>query len=349
SRPQIQTLDNQQANVQVGADVRFISGTTITAGVSQNTVDVVPVGIILQVTPRTNEDGNIIMFVDVTKSELGPEAEGTTVAISATGEAIRVPQIKKTIASTTVNTRSGQTVILGGLITRNQSEITRRVPYLADIPVLGRLFRFDAVTVDRTELLVIMTPYIIQTDEQQNWFNLRESERMSWCLADLANIHGEVPYITGNAGVNAHSSPLIFPDENPSMPEEVPAPPYPGIAPPPMGPLPSQLPSTSRRSGPQLQPIGVAPPLGAGNIGTVDAPRTPQSEPASAPPKDTGYDSARARTIPKSKPLAWPSENQVGRLPPPPRLSPPEESEVEPAAYNNAEQAGQPAEQAIYR
>ncbi|MGI8979180.1 MAG: secretin N-terminal domain-containing protein [Pirellulaceae bacterium] len=344
SRPQVQTLDNQQANVQVGADVRFVSGTTITNGLAQNNVEVVPVGIILQVTPRTNEDGNIIMFVDVTKSELGPEAEGTTVAISATGEAIRVPQIKKTIASTTVNTRSGQTVILGGLITRNQSEVTRRVPYLADIPVLGRLFRFDAVTVDRTELLVIMTPYIIQTDEQQNWFNQRESERMSWCLADVANLHGEVPYITGNAAVNAHTSPLIFPDENPSSPEEVPLPPVPGIAPPPMGPLPKLLPSTSRRSGPQLQPIGVAPPLGAGNIGTASPPAISQPEPATASPQANGYEAARTRTIPKSKPLAWPWENQMGRLPPPPRLSSPDVSEVEPAGYADP---GQPTEQAV--
>ncbi len=364
SRPQVQTLDNQQANVQVGAEVRMISGTTITNGIAQNTVLPVDVGIILQVTPRTNADGNIIMFVDVTKSELGPESEGTAFqsAGAATG-AIRIPQIKKTVASTTVNTRSGQTVILGGLITRSQIETTRRVPYLADIPVLGRLFRFDSMQVDRTELLVIMTPYIIQTDEQENWFNQRESERMSWCLADVANVHGEVPYITGNAGVNAHSSPLIFPDDNPSVPEEVPPPPFPGIAPPPMGPLPDILPSTSRRSGPQLQPIGVAPegafrtpprgispPLGAGNIGTANPPPTPRSEPASAPPMDSGYDSAKTRTIPKSKPLAWPWENQVGRLPPPPRFSSPAASEVEPAGYADPGQAAeQPVEPAIYR
>lgn len=350
SRPQIQTLDNQQANIQVGSEVRFVSGTTITNGIAQNNVEAVNVGIILQVTPRTNEDGNIIMFVDATKSELGPEAEGTTVAISQTGEAIRVPQIKKTIASTTVNTRSGQTVILGGLITRNQSEVTRRVPYLGDIPVLGRLFRFDAVTVDRTELLIIMTPYIIQTDEQQNWFNQRESERMSWCLADVANLHGEVPYITGNAAVNAHTSPLIFPDENPSSPEEVPLPPVPGIAPPPMGPLPKLLPSTSRRSGPQLQPIGVAPPLGAGNIGTASPPANSQPEPATAPAQVNGYEAARTRTIPKSKPLAWPWENQMGRLPPPPRLSSPDTSEVEPAGYADpGQQTEQPVEPAMYR
>ena len=358
SRPQIQTLDNQQANIQVGSQVRFISGTTITNGISQNNVEPVDVGIILQVTPRTNEDGNIIMFVDATKSELGPEAEGTTVAISDTGEAIRVPQIKKTVASTTVNTRSGQTVILGGLITRNQSEVTRRVPYLGDIPVLGRLFRFDAVTVDRTELLIIMTPYIIQTDEQQNWFNQRESERMSWCLADVANLHGEVPYITGNAAVNQQSSPLIFPDD-PNMQEEVPSSQLPGIAPPPMGPLPKMLPSTSRR--PQLQPLTIAPlggespnptrqrgsatgvqsPLGAGVIGRSSEPPLPRDERTPAPAVNSeapATDTQPQSSLNPSRP--W---QNVRRLPPPPRLTSPE---IEPAGYSEMEHTVEPG---VYR
>jgi general secretion pathway protein D len=381
SRPQIQTLDNQQANVQVGAEVRLPQGTTVTTGIAQTNVTPVQVGIILQVTPRTNADGNIIMFIDASKLELGPEAEGTLIqsANATTGSsAIRIPQIKKTIVSTTVNTRSGQTVILGGLITRNQSEVTRRVPYLADIPVLGRLFRFDAVTLDRTELLIIMTPYIIQTDEQQNWLNQRESERMSWCLADVANLHGPVPYLT-DGGINRATSPLIFPDETPTNPEEIPPPPAPGIAPPPTGPLPPLLPSTSqRRGGPQLQPItlaapgdeptsanqgsvlqrggapagqrGSAPPLGAGKIGTAAPPAVRQDEPPPAEPKSAASEPAKTRTIPKSKAGGWPWQSQLGQTPPPPKLYIPPASEVEPAGYSGGEQPlERPEEQAIYR
>ena len=365
SRPQIQTLDNQMANVQVGAEVRMISGSIVTNGIAQNTVDVVNTGIILQVTPRTNTDGNIIMFVDVTKSELGPEAEGTTVqsanAVTGAG-AVRIPQVKKTVASTTVNTRSGQTVILGGLITRSQIETTRRVPYLSDVPVLGRLFRFDATQIDRTELLIIMTPYIIQTDEQENWLNQRESERMSWCLADVANVHGEVPYITSNTSGLGPTSPLIFPDEHPGTPEEVPLP-APGIAPPPMGPLPV-IPTTSRRGGSQLEPIsppspatvplrqrGSSPPPSAGNIGTASPPSVPPSEPTPAPPKVTGYESARTRTNPINQPGATPWADRLGRLPPPPKLGLPSDGEVEPAGFNRPEQSSdQPdVEPTIYR
>lgn len=365
SRPQIQTLDNQQANIQVGSEVRLISGTTITNGLAQNSVDVVEVGIILQVTPRTNADGNIIMFVDVTKSELGPEAEGTTIqsanAVTGAG-AVRIPQIKKTVASTTVNTRSGQTVILGGLITRNQSETTRRVPYLSDVPVLGRLFRFDATQIDRTELLIIMTPYIVQTDEQQNWLSQRESERMSWCLADVANVHGEVPYITSNAAGLGPTSPLIFPDENPSMPEEVVPPPFPGIAPPPMGPLPPPL-SKKPSGSPQLEPIGLSsaganpsrrrgtsPPPGAGTIGTAAPPEVYTEEPTPAvPAKPLESPGARTRTIPKSKAGGWPLQIQTGRLPPPPDLAP-NPAEVAPAGYATPESSpAQNVQESVYR
>jgi general secretion pathway protein D len=367
SRPQVQTVENQTASIQVGATVRFVGGTTLSGATATNSIVTQDIGIILQLTPRTNADGNIIMLVDAQKSELGPEAEGTVVQGATTSAAgvttapVRVPQVKITRASTTTNTRSGQTVILGGLITRNQTEITRRVPYLGDIPVLGRLFRTDSLEVERTELLIIMTPYIIQTDEQHNWLNQRESERMSWCLADVANIHGPVPYLT-EGGINRPTSPLIFPDETPTGPEEIPPPPAPGIAPPPMGPLPPIILSTTRRNGPQLEPIGIAPPSasparpqgssppqGARNIGTAAPPAVHQDEPTPAAPESTDSGS-KTRTIPKSKGGGWPWQSQLGQTPPPPKLYVPPAVEVEPAGYSGAEQPmAQPAEQAIYR
>lgn len=303
SRPQLQTLENQAASIQVGSTVYYVTQTNVSNGVVSNSTTPTQVGIILQVTPRTNADGNILMYVDAQKSELGPESEGTVISVSANGTPLRVPQIKITQASTTVSTRSGQTVILGGLISRNQTEITRRVPYLGDVPVLGRLFRFDLTQVDRTELLIIMTPYILQSDEQQNWLNLRESERMSWCLSDVSNIHGEVPYITGQGPLNGPTSPLIFPDEMPFAPEALPPPVgQPGITPPPMGPLPKEAPpqdappqETKRRGGPMLQPISLVPrppeenqskatpPQGAAFQGGIAPPSAGYSEPAQQP------------------------------------------------------------------
>src|SRR5262249_22043772 len=154
--------------------------------------------------------GTIVMSVVATKSAVGPDATGIPVFTDANGNVVRSPQIPLTTAQTTVSARSGQTVILGGLITKNLSESTHRIPYLGDIPALGRLFRFDTVSNQRTELLIIMTPYIMNSEEQNEWLNQRESQRMSWCLADMVNIHGPVG-LSGNPAFN-QVAPTIFPD-----------------------------------------------------------------------------------------------------------------------------------------
>ena len=235
SRPQVQTLDNQTAYVNVGALVPRITGaTTNQVGITNPTVQDISVGIILEVTPRTSPDGTIVMQINATKSEVGPEATGIPIFTDANGTVIRSPQIPITTAQTIVSAKSGQTIILGGLITTNQIETTRRVPYLGDIPVAGRLFRFDAVSQDRRELLLIMTPFVIQNEEQNEWLNQRESARMSWCLADIVNIHGPVG-LDGNPEYNMTPSDVIYPDLNPTAPEELPADtePTPATPPPP--------------------------------------------------------------------------------------------------------------------
>jgi general secretion pathway protein D len=215
SRPQVQTLDNQPAYVQVGQQVPYITSSNQTQFGIQNQTTFQDVGVILGVTPRTSPDGMIVMEIDAVKSDLGPEAEGIAISVSADGTAIRQPIINVTRAQTTVSARSGQTVILGGLITRDQTETTRRVPYLGDIPVLGRLFRFDSTDIQRTELLIIMTPYVMRTDEHVAWLNMRESERMHWCLADVYNVHGQGTQFASaqDAGIN---TPVIFPDVTPA-------------------------------------------------------------------------------------------------------------------------------------
>src|SRR5207302_1304837 len=214
SRPQVQTLDNLPAFVQVGALVPRITGAATTG------LSVVPiladinVGLILQVTPRVSLDGTIAMQIYAEKSSVGPDSTAIPISTDANGNVIRSPQIPRTLAQTTVLARSGQTVVLGGLITKDLEENSRRIPYLADIPVIGRLFRFDSVINTRTELLIIMTPYLVTSEDQIDWINSRESERMSWCVADLVNIHGPVP-MGGNPAFNAGPTPLIFPDLQP--------------------------------------------------------------------------------------------------------------------------------------
>jgi hypothetical protein len=146
------------------------------------------------------------------------------------GVPIVQPPIDTTVAQTTVSARSGQTVILGGLITKERETVSRRVPYLADIPLLGDLFKYDSESDLRTELLIIMTPHIVRKPEDSDALNQIESERMSWCLADVIDVHGDAGLSSG--GINRQGLQLIYPDLDPTGTggtilqsiEEVPAP-----------------------------------------------------------------------------------------------------------------------------
>ena len=84
------------------------------------------------------------MEVYAAKDELGPVDQGVPIAISPNGEPINVPIINSTDAETTISAVSGQTVVLSGLLTKRDEALHRRVPLLADIPLVGDLFRFDA-------------------------------------------------------------------------------------------------------------------------------------------------------------------------------------------------------------
>src|SRR6185295_11704639 len=72
-----------------------------------------------------------------------------------------------------------------------KNELHRRVPVIADIPLLGDLFRFDSVSEERRELLIILTPQIIYTKVDSDLVKQIESSRMSWILSDVINLHGE--------------------------------------------------------------------------------------------------------------------------------------------------------------
>ena len=120
-----------------------------------------------------------------------------------------------TTAETVISAKSGQTVVMAGLITSDKSMTLRRVPWLADIPIVGRLFEFEDSVDRRTELMIIMTPHIIESDEDYEWIKAMESERMSWCLADVVNLHGDVGLQGNNSLFCCENLPIIYPHSNP--------------------------------------------------------------------------------------------------------------------------------------
>ncbi len=213
SRPQIMALDNQPGYAFVGQRVPFITSSTpnLQTGQPTNTISQVDVGLSLEVIPRISPDGLVVMVVNAANNRLRPLSEGVPVAIAPNGAPVLAPIQDVIEARTTVSAVSGQTVILSGLITKEENSLHRRVPILADIPLLGDLFRFDSVSTTRKELLIVLTPHVIRNRFESEMLKQVESARMNWCLSDVVNLHGPAGLRSQTDRAGAAEAETVFP------------------------------------------------------------------------------------------------------------------------------------------
>jgi general secretion pathway protein D len=158
SSPQLMVLDNQTARIQVGDQVP-ISVQSATSVLDPdapvvNSIEYRDTGVILLVTPRVNASGLVIM-------EIQQEISNVVQAPSQTVAEVTSPTINQRQINSTVAIASGETVALGGLIQDERERSRSGIPLLSDIPVVGALFRTDSNTMRRTELLVLITPSVV--------------------------------------------------------------------------------------------------------------------------------------------------------------------------------------------
>ncbi|TWT94208.1 type II secretion system protein GspD [Neorhodopirellula pilleata] len=171
SRPQVRTVENVEAFMQVGQQVPVVDGVTVNSVGSANPVirqD--KAGIILRATPRISPDGKVQVVVETEKSAFNL-ARGTGVPIftdTTNGRVIEAPVKDITTAQTTVSVQSGETIVLGGMITSSTNVVNRKVPIIGDIPYLGRLFRYDLDRCEKRELLVFLTPIVLNSQEMSD-------------------------------------------------------------------------------------------------------------------------------------------------------------------------------------
>jgi len=160
SRPQVLTLDNHMAEIEFGKRVPLLQTTQVTAdGAVNSTVSYENVVTRLEVTPHVNEAGFIRMNIVQTIDDVSSD----TFAISEQ----LAPQILITRrAATQVQVRDGQTVCLGGFIGDKIDNIEKKIPFLGDIPIIGRAFSSVKATRIKSELLIFITPYILDTPEE---------------------------------------------------------------------------------------------------------------------------------------------------------------------------------------
>ena len=155
SRPQILTADNQEATIKVGQAVPVVTDSRVTQyGDSINSFEYKDVGVELTVTPRISPDG----FV---KMDVGPQISQLSSSDVEVSKGFRVPIINQRSANTTVSVQSGQSILIGGLISSTDDTRTKRMPFLGRIPLLGYLFRSSTKSGGRVELLVMLTPQIL--------------------------------------------------------------------------------------------------------------------------------------------------------------------------------------------
>ena len=159
STPSLLTLDNEEAYITVGQQVPFVTGSYTNTGTgngAQNpfqTIERQSVGVTLKVTPQINEGDAVVLDIVQEVSSVAPSLLASDL----------ITNERK--IETMVLANDNDIVVLGGLVRDEVTDQTQGVPILSDIPLLGRLFRNDSVSVTKSNLLVFIRPTIIRDDE----------------------------------------------------------------------------------------------------------------------------------------------------------------------------------------
>lgn len=158
STPVVQTTDNTEAKIIVGEERPVVTSTSLsTAGQQTTSYQYRNIGLELAVTPRINPERVVVMEVTQTADNLGG---------FETIDGNRVPVITKRQVKASIVAPNRSTIVLGGLVNNDRRLARSKVPLLGDIPLLGLLFRSDRWEDNRTELLVMLTPYVLVSPEE---------------------------------------------------------------------------------------------------------------------------------------------------------------------------------------
>ena len=162
SEPDVTVMDAEDARFEVSTEEPYVSGGALgryaqTGGWVAQNVMFKPVGVILEVTPTISDDGNIELALAVEDST----AKRVTIS-SGQAEPIDVPVVTKTKADTIIQVYDGETIVIGGLRSHGRTESADRMPFLSSIPILGAAFRNTKEDLDRKELVIFITPAIVE-------------------------------------------------------------------------------------------------------------------------------------------------------------------------------------------
>ena len=186
SSPAILATDNRPARIQVGTEEPIptgsvqspVSGGTIT---SSTTIQYRNTGRILTIIPQVNSQGLVHLQIKAEVSQRGADVQ-----VGATDN--KFPSFDTRDAETTAVVQDGETLVIGGIITDRKSRSRTGIPYLMDIPVLGRFFGATTDDIDRTELLMLITPHVIRNRDEARRVTEEFKEKLSTVTRELERI-----------------------------------------------------------------------------------------------------------------------------------------------------------------
>jgi general secretion pathway protein D len=156
STPQIMTLDNEEAEIEVVKNIPFLTRQeTSEAGFDYSNYEFKDVGVTLNIVPQINRERFVRLKIS---QELAQVVEDEST--------VGLPTTLKRIAKTTVTIKDGHTIVIGGLIDETLNQGTSKVPCLGNIPALGWLFKSTSRSSDKTNLFIFLTPHIVESPEE---------------------------------------------------------------------------------------------------------------------------------------------------------------------------------------
>jgi MSHA biogenesis protein MshL len=191
SSPRVTATNNQKAVIKVGNDEYFVTGissTTQSSTTSSSTtpdIELTPFfsGIALDVTPQIDDDNNVLLHVhpsviDITEQEKKIDLSGLNGSSTSTSSTVTLPMAFSNIreSDTVVQAKSGDIIVIGGLMRTNKEQQVSKVPWLGDIPGLGELFTNKKDVTSKTELVIMLKPQVVNADTWQQ--QLQRSEQL---------------------------------------------------------------------------------------------------------------------------------------------------------------------------
>ena len=176
SSPRVATLNNQKAVIKAGADQFFVTGVSSntvvgTASATSSNVQLTPFfsGVALDVTPQIGADGSVLLHIHPTISDVTEQVKNFAVGGNNDSLPLALSQVRE--SDSVVRAKSGQVIVIGGMMRSTSSDQNYGIPLLGSIPVLGNLFRSKQRTTVRSELVILLRPVVVGTDSDWQQFS----------------------------------------------------------------------------------------------------------------------------------------------------------------------------------